>query len=164
MTGTPRAVSYPRLLLFSAYVHPLVHFTLVSIAISCCQFLPNIYFCLPAFSDTTDSGGEFNIMTAGEFDSFSPVRTGLKAGSRPLSSDGLATFGGVRALARYVKVEAVPASGGTITINEVRHLACCHIEEFGFSSPFPRHMLVTWSLGMHGTRASTFVSRVEPCA
>lgn len=47
------------------------------------------------------------------------MRTGLEAGVRPSASDGLATFGGVRALARYVKIEAVPASGGTIVINEV---------------------------------------------
>lgn len=89
------------------------------------DFLSTTYCCIcQAFSDTTDSGATFNIMAAGEFGSFAPVRTGLEAGGRPLSGDGLATFGGVRALARYVKIEAVPASGGTITINEVRAAGC----------------------------------------
>lgn len=72
-----------------------------------------------AFGEATDDGGEFNVMAAGESGVFSSVRTGLGAGGRPSSSDGLATFGGVRALARYVKIEAVPASGGQIVINEV---------------------------------------------
>ena len=132
--------------------------------LSCCRFLPITYCCLPAFSDTTDSGGEFNILTAGEFDSFSPVRTNLKAGSRPPSSDGLATFGGVRALARYVKVEVVPPSGGDVTINEVRHVVCRHIDESCFTSPCPHHGLGNGSLGILNTRAYTFVSRREPCA
>lgn len=67
-------------------------------------------------------------MAAGEPGIFSPVRLGLEAGGRPQSDDGLSTFGGVRALARYVKIEAVPASGGKIAINEVRAVGCCSIE------------------------------------
>ena len=57
-------------------------------------------------------------MAAGESGIYSPVRSGVEAGGRPLGADGLQTFGGVRALARYVKVEAVPSSGGSIVINE----------------------------------------------
>lgn len=100
-------------------------------------YVKHVLLYRPAFSDSTDSGGEFNIMVAGEFGSFSPVRTGLEAGGRPLSSDGLATFGGVRALARYVKIEAVPASGGTITINEVRAVGCYVIPSRGRVLPNP---------------------------
>ncbi|CAM9914395.1 unnamed protein product, partial [Hapterophycus canaliculatus] len=40
---------------------------------------------------------------------------------RPLGSDGMQTFGGVRAFARYVKIEVVvpPSSGGKVVINEM---------------------------------------------
>lgn len=50
---------------------------------------------------------------------FSAVATITEAGERPAASDGLQTYGGVRALARYVKIRAVPASGGMISFNEV---------------------------------------------
>lgn len=77
-----------------------------------------------AFAESTGTGGEFHISTAGENGVFSPVRTGLKAeaGGRPLGSDGLQTFGGVRALARYVRIEAVPAEVGSIGINEASQM------------------------------------------
>lgn len=58
-------------------------------------------------------------MTAGESGIFSSVRTGIEAGGRPVGSDGLQTFGGIRAVARYVKIEVVPPSGGSVVINEV---------------------------------------------
>lgn len=57
-------------------------------------------------------------MTAGEPSIFSTVRTGIGAGGRPVGSDGFQTFGGVRALARYVKIEVRPPIGGNIVINE----------------------------------------------
>ncbi|CAN0009638.1 unnamed protein product [Ectocarpus sp. 12 AP-2014] len=73
-----------------------------------------------AFSTDTDAGGKLNVLAAGQSGVFSYVRSGLEAGGRPLGSDGLQTFGGVLALARYVKIEAVPSGdGGAIVINEV---------------------------------------------
>ena len=57
-------------------------------------------------------------MTAGESGIFSTVRAGVEAGGRPVGSDGLQTFGGIRALARYVKIGVIPPSGGGIVINE----------------------------------------------
>lgn len=57
-------------------------------------------------------------MAAGESGEFFSVREGIAADDRPVGGDGLQTFGGVRALARYVKIVAVPASGGSIGINE----------------------------------------------
>lgn len=57
-------------------------------------------------------------MTAGESGIFSTAREGIEAGGRPVGSDGLQTFGGIRALARYVKIEVVPPTGGSIVINE----------------------------------------------
>lgn len=57
-------------------------------------------------------------MAAGESGEFFSVREGITADDRPVGGDGLQTFGGVRALARYVKIEAVPASGGSVGINE----------------------------------------------
>ena len=48
---------------------------------------------------------------------YSP-RAGVEAGGRPLGADGLQTFGGMRALARYVKIEVVPANEGSVVINE----------------------------------------------
>ena len=59
-----------------------------------------------------------NVMAAGPSGAYSTVRTGIETGGRPVGSDGLQTFGGVRALARYVKIEVVPASGGSVVINE----------------------------------------------
>lgn len=72
-----------------------------------------------AFSEASDAGGQLNFMAAGESGVYSMVRSGIEAGGRPVGADGLQTFGGVRALARYVKIQAVPASGGSIVINEV---------------------------------------------
>ena len=72
----------------------------------------------PAFSESTSSGGTFNVLAAGESGVFSTVREGVEAGGRLVESDGLQTFGGVRALARYVQIEVVPASGGVVVINE----------------------------------------------
>lgn len=57
-------------------------------------------------------------MTARESGIFSTVRAGIEAGGRPVGSDGLQTFGGVNALARYVKIGVLPPSGGSIVINE----------------------------------------------
>lgn len=57
-------------------------------------------------------------MAADESGVFSSVKSGIEAGGRPLGSDGLQTFGGIRSLARYVKIVAVPSSGGKIGINE----------------------------------------------
>ena len=71
-----------------------------------------------AFSDDTNTGGEFTVYAAGEAGVFDSVRSDIEAGGRPVGSDGLQTFGGVRALARYVKIEATPSIGGTIGITE----------------------------------------------
>ncbi|CAN0345395.1 unnamed protein product, partial [Ascophyllum nodosum] len=71
-----------------------------------------------AFSDDTDTGGEFSFYAAGEAGVFYSVRTDIEAGGRLVGSDGLQTFGGVRALARYVKIEVTPSIGGTIGITE----------------------------------------------
>lgn len=79
----------------------------------------------PAFSDATDDEGVLNVMAAGEDGVFFPVKAGIETGGRPSGSDGLQTFGGVRALARFVKIEALPASGGVITINEARTIPFC---------------------------------------
>lgn len=49
---------------------------------------------------------------------------------RPVGSDGLQTFGGVRALARYVKVVAMPAVGGRVVINEVSIFYCRFFFDF----------------------------------
>lgn len=57
-------------------------------------------------------------MTAGEPGVFTTVRTGNDAGGRPVGSDGLQTFGGVRALARYVKIEVTAPSGGNVVISQ----------------------------------------------
>lgn len=73
---------------------------------------------MPVFSETTDVGGHFNVMAAGESGVYSMLRAGIEAGGRPLGADGLQTFGGLRALARYVKIEVVPANGGRIGVNK----------------------------------------------
>lgn len=80
-------------------------------------------FAFPGFSDASDAGGQLNVMAAGESGVYSMVRSGIEAGGRPVGADGLQTFGGVRALARYVKIQAVPASGGSIVINEASVVA-----------------------------------------
>lgn len=74
----------------------------------------------PAFADSTDDGGEINVTAAGEDGVFFSVKTGIEAGGRPIGGDGLQTFGAVRALARYIKIEVVPASSGAVTISEAR--------------------------------------------
>ena len=79
-----------------------------------------------AFSEDSDAGGQFNVMAAGESGDFVSVRSGIEAGGRPLSSDGLQTFGGMLAVARYVKIEVVPSSGGSISINEVSRRRIAH--------------------------------------
>lgn len=70
-------------------------------------------------SEDTDAGGSFNFLAAGESGEFYAVRLGVEAGGRTPDVNGFQTFGGVRAVARYVKIEAVPASGGAIVISEV---------------------------------------------
>lgn len=65
--------------------------------------------------------GEFAVFAAGESGVFSSVRTGIEAGGRPAGSDGLQTFGGMRAVARYVKIVATPVAGGMISFKEARH-------------------------------------------
>lgn len=81
--------------------------------------------CAPTSSDfvedSTTSGGTFNVYAAPENGVYSAVLVGATAGQRADSTGtGLQTFGGVRALARYIMVEAVPASGGSIAMSEVR--------------------------------------------
>eukprot|EP00904_Undaria_pinnatifida_P008260 jgi/Undpi1/4564/HiC_scaffold_18.g07918.m1 len=71
-----------------------------------------------AFSTGAGAGGQLKIMAAGESGEFFSVRDGITADGRPAGSDGLQTFGGVRALARFVKIVAVPANGGNLGINE----------------------------------------------
>eukprot|EP00904_Undaria_pinnatifida_P008258 jgi/Undpi1/4562/HiC_scaffold_18.g07916.m1 len=73
-----------------------------------------------AFSESSDGGGQLNFMTAGESGIFSTAREGIEAGGRPIGTDGLQTFGGIRALARYVKIEVVAPTGGSVVINEVQ--------------------------------------------
>ncbi|CAN0223077.1 unnamed protein product, partial [Pylaiella littoralis] len=75
-----------------------------------------------AFSEDTDVGGEFDVMAAGDSGVFSSVKSGIEAGGRPLGSHGLQTFGGMRTLARYVKIVAMPSSGGKIGINEASNM------------------------------------------
>ena len=71
-----------------------------------------------AFSDDSDTGGAFTVYAGGEAGVFDSVRANIGAGGRPVGSDGLQTFGGVRALARYVKIEVTSSIGGTIGITE----------------------------------------------
>ncbi|CAM9855253.1 unnamed protein product [Ascophyllum nodosum] len=80
-----------------------------------------------AFSDDSDTGGAFTVYAGGEAGLFDSVRANIGAGGRPVGSDGLQTFGGVRALARYVKIEVTSSIGGTIGITEASfsiHLLC----------------------------------------
>ena len=79
---------------------------------------PPLLLLVQGFSEDTDAEGTLNILAAGESGEFTAVREGIEAGGRPVGSDGLQTFGGVRALARYVKIEAVPIAGGVIGLNE----------------------------------------------
>lgn len=64
-------------------------------------------------------GAKFNVYTAGADGVFSSVLSGVTAGPRDSSLEGLQTFGGVWALARYVKIEGVPGNGGEFAITEV---------------------------------------------
>ena len=93
---------------------PIMHGAL---AFTNATYLP-IFPAFTAFSESSDAGGQLNIMAAGESGMFSTVRAGVEAGGRPLGADGLQTFGGMRALARYVKIEVVPANEGSVVINE----------------------------------------------
>lgn len=81
----------------------------------------------PAFSETSSAGGVLNVRAAGESGIFSSVREGIEAGGHPVGSDGLQTFGGVRAVARYVQIEVVPSSGGMIVINKARFQTCAMV-------------------------------------
>lgn len=105
---------------------------------------------LPAFSEDSDPGGQFNVMAAGESGDFFPVRLGIEAGGRTPNSDGLQTFGGMLAVARYVKIEVVPSSGGSIVINEVnvrRHHLSVH--------PCVRVTFVTGADASYANKGST---------
>ena len=74
----------------------------------------------PAFvDDSSTAGAKFNVYTAGVDGIFSSVLSGATAGPRDASLEGLQTFGGLRELARYVKIEGVPGSGGEFSISEV---------------------------------------------
>lgn len=71
--------------------------------------------------DSPSAGGTFNIFAAGDSGIFSSVLMGVKAGRRAASTGtGLQTFGDARALARYIKIETVPANGSAIALSEVR--------------------------------------------
>lgn len=69
--------------------------------------------------ESSTVGAMFNVYTAGADGVFSSVLSGETAGPRDASIQGLQTFGGVRKLARYVKIEGVPGSGGEFSISEV---------------------------------------------
>ena len=105
----------------AVYPHPFGHdvVTRPHQSRSMSQFDATLLFLYAAFSESSDAGGELRVMTAGESGVFSSVRTGIEAGGRPVGSDGFQTFGGIRAVARYVKIEVVPPSGGSVVINEV---------------------------------------------
>lgn len=70
-----------------------------------------------------NEGGEITISAAGESAVYSVVNT-IQAGGRPAAEDGLETHGGIRALARYIKLSATPVAGGMIAVKEVP--ACFH--------------------------------------
>ena len=74
----------------------------------------------PAFvAEASTAGAKFNVYIAGADGIFTSVLSGVTAGLRDSSLEGLQTFGGVRALARYVKIEGVPGIGGEFSISEV---------------------------------------------
>lgn len=76
----------------------------------------------PAFNEeASTAGATFNVYTAGVDKKFSSVLSGVTAGLRDSSLQGLQTFGGVRTLARFVMIEGIPGSGGNFSISEVRH-------------------------------------------
>eukprot|EP00904_Undaria_pinnatifida_P008263 jgi/Undpi1/4567/HiC_scaffold_18.g07921.m1 len=72
-----------------------------------------------AFAESSNKEGTLNFMAASESGDFFSVREDIEAGGRPIDSEGFQTFGGVRALARYVKIEVVAPAGGSVIINEV---------------------------------------------
>eukprot|EP00904_Undaria_pinnatifida_P002876 jgi/Undpi1/1258/HiC_scaffold_109.g14172.m1 len=73
-----------------------------------------------AFVDESwTEGATFNVYTAGVDGIFSSALSEVAAGPRDSSIEGLQTFGGIRTLSRYVKIEGVPASGGQFSISEV---------------------------------------------
>eukprot|EP00904_Undaria_pinnatifida_P008254 jgi/Undpi1/4559/HiC_scaffold_18.g07913.m1 len=94
-----------------------------------CDARPSLLLLVQGFSEDTDAEGTLNVMAAGESGEFLAVREGINAGGRPVGSDGLQTFGGVRALARYVKIEAVPIPGGVIGVNEASVCAALRIHD-----------------------------------
>eukprot|EP00904_Undaria_pinnatifida_P006174 jgi/Undpi1/2687/HiC_scaffold_14.g06065.m1 len=69
--------------------------------------------------ESSTEGATFNLYTAGANGIFEEVLSGVTAGQRDASVEGLQTFGGVYQLARYVKIEGVPGSGGEFSISEV---------------------------------------------
>lgn len=81
-----------------------------------------LFYQTPVISEDTDAGGSFNFLAAGESGEFYTVRMGVEAGGRTPDVNGFQTFGGVRAVARYVKIEALPASGGAVVISEASRL------------------------------------------
>ena len=96
-------------------------------------------FTPPAFVEESYTiGATFNVYTAGVDGVFSSVLSGVSAGTRDSSLEGLQTFGGVRALARYVKIEGVPGSGGEFSISEV-----CWNSLTNLFPPTPRYMKLT---------------------
>lgn len=68
-------------------------------------------------------GATFNVFSAGADGIFSSLLPGMTAGVRDSALEGLQTFGGVRTLARYIKIEGVPGSGGEFSISEVGSVA-----------------------------------------
>lgn len=76
--------------------------------------------------DSTTAGAKFNVYTAGADGIFSSVLAGVTAGVRDSSLEGLQTFGALRKLARYVKIEGVPGGGGMFSISEVRAMNGCY--------------------------------------
>ena len=96
-------------------------------------------FTPPAFVEESYTiGATFNVYTAGVDGVFSSVLSGVSAGTRDSSLEGLQTFGGVRALARYVKIEGVPGSGGEFSISKV-----CWNSLTNLFPPTPRYMKLT---------------------
>lgn len=69
--------------------------------------------------ESSTAGATFNVYTSGANGVFSSVLSGATAGPRDASLEGLQTFGGMRTLARYVKIEGIPGSGGEFSISEV---------------------------------------------
>ena len=78
------------------------------------------YSTLQAFgNEASTAGATFNVYTAGTDGIFTSVLPGVTAGPRDPSLESFQTFGAVRKLARYVKIEGVPGSGGEFSISEV---------------------------------------------